>query len=248
MPSTVRPTPGARITCVICAYNEAPRIAMVLAAVTSHPLLDEVIVIDDGSTDGTNQVVARFANVRVISLPQNIGKSRAMAAGVTAAKHELLMLLDADLKGLTHDDVTALARPVLSGASQISLSLRKNSLLLFRLIGLDFVSGERVVPRALLGDVLEDIHHLPRFGIEMFMNRRIIARRMSISVIPWLHVSQARKTEKVGLWRGFRAECRMLKDLLDLPYPFGLISQSWHLLRLRVNSIQPRASWTPHPK
>lgn len=46
-------TRALSISCIIPAYNEAPRIGAVLDAVLGHPLIDEVIVIDDGSTDGT---------------------------------------------------------------------------------------------------------------------------------------------------------------------------------------------------
>ena len=88
------------------------------------------------------------------------------------------MLLDADLKGLREDDLTVLAAPVLEGRAAVSMSLRRNSLALFRWVGIDFVSGERVVGKSLLAEtVLQDIHALPRFGIEVFMNKRIIAAR-----------------------------------------------------------------------
>lgn len=224
-----------RISCLICAFNEAPRIAAVLEIVTVHPLLSEIVVVDDGSTDDTAEIVTRFPSVRLVSRTVNQGKSRAMAAGIAAARHEFLMLLDADLKGLSIRNVTALARPVLSGEANVSLSLRRNSLLIFRAIGLDFVSGERVLRKALLSEVLEDIDRLPRFGIEMFMNRRIIERGLAVAVTHWPRVSQARKVEKLGYWRGVRAEWRMIADLLRLSYPFGLVSQSWYLWRLRVD-------------
>lgn len=222
-----------RISCVICAYNEAPRIGAVLAVAGAHPLLDEIIVVDDGSTDGTAEIVAGFASVQLIRCAENQGKSAAMAVGIAAAKGEWLMLLDADLKGLTAADVSALALPVLQGSAQVSLSLRQNSLLAFRAIGLDFVSGERVVKKTLLSEVLQDVHGLPRFGVEVFMNRRIIARRLPIAVTHWPHVTQARKTEKLGYWKGMRAEWRMIADLLKAVYPLALISQTFQMLRLR---------------
>jgi hypothetical protein len=224
-----------RISCVICAYNEAPRIGTVLAVACAHPLLGEIIVVDDGSTDGTAEIVEGFASAQLIRCAENQGKSAAMAVGIAAAKGELLMLLDADLKGLTAADISALALPVLQGSAQVSLSLRQNSLLAFRAIGLDFVSGERVVKKTLLSEVLQDVHGLPRFGIEVFMNRRIIACHLPIAVTHWPHVTQARKTEKLGYWKGIRAEWRMIADLLKAVYPLALISQTFQMLRLRID-------------
>lgn len=223
------------ISCIICAFNEAPRIAAVLAVASVHPLLQEVIVVDDGSTDDTAKVVKRFPSVRLISYTENQGKSFAMATGIAKAQGNFLMLLDADLKGLTAEHLTKLATPVLSGKTDVSLSLRKNSLLIFRAIGLDFVSGERVISKELLSDALDEIFELPRFGIEVFMNRIIIARQLSISVAHWHQVTQSRKTEKLGYWKGIRAEWRMIADLLRVVYPALLISQTWQMLSLRAN-------------
>ena len=226
---------AVRISCVICAYNEAPRIAAVLRAAAGHPLLHEVIVVDDGSTDETAEVVRQFPRVRLVSCAENRGKSFAMATGVAAAEGELLMLLDADLSGLTADNISALAAPVLAGEAAVSISLRRNSLPIFRAIGLDFVSGERVVRKELLGEVLEEIRGLPRFGVEVYMNRRIIAQQLTIAVVRWPQVSQSRKTEKLGYWKGIRAEWRMIADLLNVVYPRVLLSQTWRLISLQAN-------------
>jgi len=228
---------SSKISCIICAFNEAPRIAAVLAVVSAHPLLNEIIVVDDGSTDNTAEIVQRFSAVKLISYPVNQGKSFAMATGVAQAQNDILMLLDADLTGLGMEQITSLAMPVLTGNTDVCLSLRQNSLLIFRAIGLDFVSGERVISKSLLSEVLEEIHRLPRFGIEVFMNHQIIARQLSIQVIRWPHVTQSRKTEKLGLLKGMLAEWRMIIDLLQVAYPLVLISQTYHLLLLRSHRI-----------
>lgn len=228
------PPPDRRLSCIICAFNEAPRIGAVLAVASVHPLLDEVIVVDDGSTDGTSEIVRSFPSARLISYARNRGKSCAMAAGIAAATNDFLILLDADLKGLVADNVTALAAPVLSGRADVSISLRRNSLPIYRAMGIDFVSGERVIRKELLSEALIDMRGLPRFGIEAFMNERIIARKLSIAVVRWPRVTQARKTEKMGRWRGIWAECRMLRDVLQVAHPLAAISQTYHMHSLRI--------------
>src|SRR6266404_101392 len=99
-----------KVSCVIPAHNEAPRIANVLRAASSDPLIDEVIVIDDGSTDGTSEVVRKFPSVRLIALKKNAGKSNAIYEGITAAQGEFICMLDADLLGLTEEIVSKLIK------------------------------------------------------------------------------------------------------------------------------------------
>ncbi|MEJ0002909.1 MAG: hypothetical protein WDN30_03910 [Pararobbsia sp.] len=70
------------------------------------------------------------------------------------------------------------------------------------------------------------------------MNRLIIARKLSISVTHWPHVTQSRKTEKLGYWRGVRAEWRMISDLLKVTYPLALFSQTCQLFALRVDHAE----------
>src|SRR5579862_5490464 len=96
------------VSCIIPAYNEAVRIGAVLDAVVNHPLLSEIIVIDDGSNDGTSQVVSKYTQVKLIVLPHNGGKAHAVCEGVKASRGELLAILDADLLGLTANDVSNL--------------------------------------------------------------------------------------------------------------------------------------------
>ncbi|HEV7449622.1 MAG TPA: glycosyltransferase family 2 protein [Candidatus Paceibacterota bacterium] len=225
-----------KISCIICAYNEAPRIAAVLAAATGHSDLDEVIVVDDCSSDDTVEVVERFPTVKLIALPKNGGKSKALVHGLNAATNETIMLLDADLQNITEHDISALARPVLLGEADVSISLRKNAFGIHHAIGLDFTSGERVIPKSLLNDVLHEINKLPKFGIESYMNQLIIARRMRLAVVRWQEVTHTRKSDKYGLIKGTWGDLKMSTDVLRVLSPWAIIKMNREMLKLRAGS------------
>jgi glycosyltransferase involved in cell wall biosynthesis len=221
-----------RISCIVCAYNEADRIRHILEAVHRHPSLHEVIVVNDGSTDATNALVAGYADIRSISYTPNRGKTYALGRGIAAASGDYLMLLDADLAGVTAADIQTLADPVINGWARASISLRRNSLALYRRIGLDFVSGERVIPAKLIGEAVAAMERLPRWGGEAFINNLIIRERLSLAVVDWPTVFNIRKYKKVGRWRGVVAELAMIGDALRVLSPWGVVRQNLAMLRL----------------
>lgn len=219
-----------KLSCIIPAHNEAPRIAAVLRAVVGHPLIDEVIVVDDGSTDGTTGVVAAQPGVKLVALAQNGGKTAAIAAGLRAARHDLVLFVDSDLSGLEPAHLTALIVPVLRGRADVAVSLRGNAPLPWRLIGLDYISGERVVPRALL-PAPDTMAALPRFGLEVAMNEGWIAAQAKIAVVPWPAVDSPFKHAKRGLAAGLRAELAMLRDIFTTVSPWRAGWQIWRMWR-----------------
>lgn len=241
-PSRVRrgPASPARISCIVCAYNEADRIRHILDAVYRHPMLYEIIVVNDGSTDDTEAMLANYPEIRVLSYSPNRGKTYAMEQGVAAAGGDYLMFLDADLAGVTPADVSALARPVANGWTDVSISLRANSLLIYQAVGLDFVSGERVIPAWLVADALTAMQKLPRWGGEAFINERICRENLSIAVVKWPAVYNIRKHHKVGFWRGVLAELAMVGDAFRVLSPFGAVGQNLKLLSLVKRRPGPR--------
>ena len=156
----------------------------------------------------------------------NKGKTYALSRGIAAAKGDYLMLLDADLTGVTSSDVTALAAPVIGGRADVSISLRRNSLALYRTIGLDFVSGERVLPISLVRDAVETMQKLPRWGGEAFMNDLIIQKGLRVAVVDWPRVFNIRKYDKV------LDEIDMMRDALKVLSPWGVVRQNLALLAL----------------
>lgn len=221
------------LSCIVPAFNEAPRIAAVLTALQSHPGIEEVIVVDDGSTDATAAIVAGFAGVRLIRLPQNRGKTWAVSVGIEAARHSHLLLVDSDLLGLGTEALEALIAPVRAGHADVSVSLRGNAPRLWRRIGLDYISGERVLPRALVG-APEALRRLPRFGLEVHLNRQLIAAGHRLAVVPWPEVQSPWKSAKHGWWAGLQADLAMLADMFRTVPLHRALGQIVAMRRLRA--------------
>ncbi|MCB1359867.1 MAG: glycosyltransferase [Rhodobacteraceae bacterium] len=212
------------ITAIVPAWNESARIGAVLSVLIGHPLLARVLVVDDGSTDGTGQV-ARHAGAEVLSLAANGGKTAALAAAIARTTTPYLMLIDADLQGITRDDIARLALPVLTGRASVTLSLRGNTPRLWHWLGVDYISGERVLPRALIAPLLDQLPGLPRFGFEVFLNARILGAGLRPVIVDWPGVTSPLKSRKQGLWPGLRADARMVRDMMRTVPPLGLMRQ-----------------------
>ncbi len=88
----------AAVSVIVPAYNESTTIAAAVRSLALSAHQDvEVIVVDDASTDGTAEVVAALGleNVRVVRVPSG-GKATALNAGIALARHDLLVMVDAD--------------------------------------------------------------------------------------------------------------------------------------------------------
>lgn len=206
-------TGSKKISVVIAAYNEEPRIDEVLKIVEKHPLLHEVIVVDDGSQDKTAQVVEKY-KVKLIKNPKNMGKTLSVKNGISRAQGDLIMLIDADLKGLTAKAIEDLARPVLDGRVDWTLSLRKNSTSIMKLLKIDWISGERVVPKKALQDSL--IWSRPEIGysLETLMNKSLLAKNLKFCSVYLPNLIITKKAEKIGRREGWKNEFKMLKQVM----------------------------------
>ena len=73
-----------RVAAIVPAYNEKERIPAVLDAIKSAKLVDEIVVVSDGSTDGTYELVSSDPRVTAVQLEPNGGPGRAIAIGAAA--------------------------------------------------------------------------------------------------------------------------------------------------------------------
>jgi glycosyltransferase involved in cell wall biosynthesis len=114
------PPPEFLLSVLMPAYNEASSIGKALDAVLAAPFRKEIIVVDDGSTDGTRELLAAFAHpdTRVVFHPVNRGKGAALRTAMAHAKGDVLLVQDADLE-YDPREYPVLLQPILEGKADV---------------------------------------------------------------------------------------------------------------------------------
>jgi glycosyltransferase involved in cell wall biosynthesis len=106
------------VSVVVPAYNEIETVEPLLRRVRNVPMRTQIIVVDDGSTDGTRELITRLKEEglidRLVLQPKNRGKGAALRAGFAEAVGHVVVVQDADLE---YDpfDIPALLAPILAG-------------------------------------------------------------------------------------------------------------------------------------
>lgn len=111
-----------KLSILMPVYNEEERIADALkqALAVDYPCEIEMVVVDDGSRDGTGEILGRLddARLRVITHQRNAGKGAAIKTAVDNAEGEYMVILDADLE-YDPQDIPRLLEPVLDGRATV---------------------------------------------------------------------------------------------------------------------------------
>ncbi len=204
------------IDAVIPARNEAATVAAVVEACRWCAYTSEVIVVDDGSTDGTAEL-ALAAGAKVVRREAIEGGSKALAmeAGVEASGAEAILFCDADLLGLTATHLDDICRPFVEGRAVMSIGWFDygwwNPLVLY----FPPTTGERIIPRW----VWDSVPPAKRRGydIEVMINEVIAEGRLPTCARIMPGVTHRTKRDKYGRLRGFRETWRMFWHLVGLP-------------------------------
>ena len=215
-------TERPEISVVVPAFNEAENLeslfAELHAALAATGRSWELIVVDDGSTDGTAAALAdeaaRDARIVPVVLEKNAGQSAALAAGLACARGDIVVTLDADLQNDPADLPKLLA--ALANADVVSgIRARRNDTWV-RLVSSRIANATR---RAVLGDPVTDIgcsfkayrrealEGLPMFvGVHRFLPALCVFRGARFAEVELNHRARRHGVSKYGvgnrLWRG----------------------------------------------
>ncbi len=183
------------VSAIIPAYRAAAIVGETVKAARRIPQVSEVIVVDDGSNDGTGEA-ARLAGADVVmALPRNAGKGGALAAGVAAAHCDRVLFLDADLGGSAAEagplveavgEAAAMAIAVLpkrggGGGFGLARGLAWASI---RLLAGREVAAPLSGQRALPAQLVRHVGLAPRFGAETGLTVEVAHLNLPIVEIP----------------------------------------------------------------
>lgn len=230
------------VSAVIPAFNEAATVGEVVSKVLGHPDILEVIVVDDGSTDGTAGA-AESAGARVVRLDCNRGKAWALEIGVRAASHDIILFMDADVTGQTTESLSRIVQPVTDGRFEMYVGVRaRKTVWLNRLLRLSpIIGGKRALTRRLWNAVPHK--HKSRFQIEIALNytAKQFERGMGFELVTG--TDHRIKERKYGIVLGLLRRIRMMADILTISirlYVLGAIARNaarlFRKLRVRVGT------------
>jgi glycosyltransferase involved in cell wall biosynthesis len=221
--------PELRLSVVIPVFNEKDTIAQIVQRVRSVPIAKEILLVDDGSTDGTREVLKAMegqSDLRVFYHPRNQGKGAALRTGFANAGGDIVIIQDADLE-YDPDQFPQLIQPIVEGVADVVFGSRfaaegphrvlyfwhsvANRLLttlsnVFTDLNLsDMETGYKVFRREVLQAIAPTLKE-NGFGIEPELTAKVARRRYRVYEIGITYFGRTyREGKKIKLRDAFRA-------------------------------------------
>ena len=160
------------LTIIICSFNEEKTICDVVKACRLYNERSEIIVVDDGSKDNTEQLLRNLNKTirfNYIKLPENRGKSYAMTVGIENASNDILLFFDADSIGIRKEHFHDMLLPIMENKADMVLGHTAANFSNVKITPFKAFTGERVLLKKDILPIMYEIRNM-RFGIETYIN------------------------------------------------------------------------------
>ena len=214
------------ILIVVPIYNEVDKIGDTIKGLKKVKLIDEILIIDDGSTDDTAKVLEKF-DVSIISLSKNKGKGYAMRKAIKDKEYDFIGFVDGDL-GETSKEVEKLIKPVISNEVDFTIAkfpqsssntktkggfglvkkLAKKGVYFYTKKEINTsLSGQRVYKK----EIMKHMKYIPnRYGIEVAMTIQALQNGFTFKEVP---VNMTHRYTDRSL-KGFKHRGKQFWDIL----------------------------------
>ncbi len=204
-----------KASAIVPAYNEADRIISVLGALDGAELVDEIVVVNDGSTDDTRKTTEECdVDLTLLNLHKNTGKSNALARGIEIASHTTLIFVDADLIGLHAGHVDEMLSTYGKGTWDMVIGVfhkgRLNTDLSQKIS--PHLSGQRVLSVELWDEL--DKSQAEEFGVEMALTKLSLKKNLETTKVKLTGVTHVMKEEKRGFKDGIKSRLKMYGNII----------------------------------
>ena len=217
------------VDCILPIYNEQNRVLGVVEKLLEVPQINQIICVDDGSTDNTPQQLERVFNqhpeqIRTVALAANTGKADAVKQGLQLVEAEHVLMFDADVHNLFSEELKEGIEVYLTDEQiRMLLFCEINELAISRLLRFNIVfSGNRLM-RA---DDLQQVFMLEpeRYQLETAINHYFSRFKQSVFYYNYSALN-THKIKKVGHIEGLKRELAMYKDVIEFAGPLEIIKQ-----------------------
>lgn len=208
-----------KLSVIIPSFNESATLPEIIKRIKKVKLKTEkeVIVVDDGSVDGTRKKLTKISGIIKIFLKQNQGKGAAIRAGLIKATGDYILIQDADLE-YDPEDIPVLLNPVLEGKAKVVYGTRflgpHRNMLFWHLLGNKLLSlltnvlfnttisdmevGYKLIPAKLLKSLkLES----DRFGFEPEVTAKVLMKGIRIYEVPISYAGREFAEGKKITWK-----------------------------------------------